>query len=488
MSRAAWLAGTLAALAAGALGYGAGHDGGTVTALVQRARTGFAHRQPGTGAAPSTPARPRPTEAVAYYQDPDGRPAYAPGPARTADGRPYRAVPAGADVRFEAEEPEAEISSEASSTPTAGGRRIRLYRNPMGLPDTSPTPKKDAMGMDYLPVYEGEDGFVRIPPGRLQRTGVRTEVAARRVLSMPVRAPGAVEEDERRIAVIAMRTDAFVETVEGITTGDHVHKGQPLLRLFSPEMNAAAAQYLTGIGYEGARRRLENLGIPPEVIDEIARTRKVPATITWSAPRDGVVVERNVSDGMRAKAGDTLFRLVDHSRVWVVADVTERDLAVVAEGQTATVRARTFPDRAFTGTVTRIYPHLAMGTRTARLRIELPNPNGDLRPGMFADVEIATGADRPVVAVPDDAVIDTGTRQVVLVDKGEGRFEPRPVRLGIRGDGYVEIRDGIAAGDRVVTSANFLIDAESNLKAALRGLSEPRADPGPQAAAEGEAP
>jgi Cu(I)/Ag(I) efflux system membrane fusion protein len=138
--------------------------------------------------------------------------------------------------------------------------------------------------------------------------------------------------------------------------------------------------------------------------------------------------------------------------------------------------------------VTRIYPHLTMGTRTARLRIELPNPNGDLRPGMYADVEIATGNAKPVVAVPDDAVIDTGARQVVLVDRGEGKFEPRQVRLGTRGDGYVEIRDGIAPGDRVVTSANFLIDAESNLKAALQGLSEPKPDPGPQAAVEGKAP
>ncbi len=138
--------------------------------------------------------------------------------------------------------------------------------------------------------------------------------------------------------------------------------------------------------------------------------------------------------------------------------------------------------------MTRIYPHLTMGTRTARLRIELLNPNGDLRPGMYADVEIATGNAKPVVAVPDDAVIDTGARQVVLVDRGEGKFEPRQVRLGTRGDGYVEIRDGIAPGDRVVTSANFLIDAESNLKAALQGLSEPKPDPGPQAAVEGKAP
>ncbi|KQT84951.1 cation transporter [Methylobacterium sp. Leaf465] len=500
MSRRAWLAGTLAALAAGGLGYGAGHEGSPVPVLVQQARTGFAHWLPGARPASPMPAQApiKATGPVVYYRDPDGKPDYASEPKQTADGRNYRAVHASEDVRFD-EPDEAEAMSDAGhgdmamgqATMPASARKVRFYRNPMGLPDTSPTPKKDSMGMDYLPVYEGEDtddGTVTISPGKLQRTGVRTTVAERRVLSMPVRSPGAIEEDERRISVIAMRTDAFIEKVEAVTTGDHVRKGQPLLRLFSPEMNAAAAQYLTGIGYEGARRRLENLGIPPEVIDEIERSRKVPATITWSAPRDGVVVERNVSDGMRAKSGDTLFKLVDHSRVWVLADVTERDLAGVAEGQTATVHARTFPDRVFTGAVTRIYPHLAMGTRTARLRIELPNPNGDLRPGMFADVEIETGSGRPVVAVPDDAVIDTGTKQVVLLDKGEGRFEPRPVRLGTHGDGYVEIRDGIAAGDRVVTSANFLIDAESNLKAALQGLSEPKPDPGAQAAAERKAP
>ena len=497
MSRSAWLAGALAALAAGGTGYWAGQAELPVPALVERARTEFAHWLPGGKPAPTAPVATKATGPVVYYQDPDGKPDYASEPTRTADGREYRAVHASEDVRFdEPDEPGAasdaghgDMAMGRTATPATGARKVRFYRNPMGLPDTSPTPKKDSMGMDYLPVYEGEDtddGTVALSPGKIQRTGVRTELAERRVLSMPVRAPGAIEEDERRISVIAMRTDAFIEKVEAVTTGDHVHKGQPLLRLFSPEMNAAAAQYLTGIGYEGARRRLENLGIPPEVIDEIERTRKVPATITWSAPRDGVVVERNVSDGMKAKSGDVLFRIVDHTRVWVLADVTERDLAGVAEGQRATVRARAFPDRTFSGTVTRIYPHLNMETRTARLRIELPNPDGALRPSMYADVEIATGDAKPVVAVPDDAVIDTGERQVVLLDHGEGRFEPKPVTVGLRGRGYVEIREGVTAGDRVVTAANFLIDAESNLKAALQGMTAPKDDR--QAASAGGTP
>ena len=494
MSRAAWAAGAFAALAAGAVGYGAGHGGNPVPAVLERARSEFipalvervparfADWLPARNGRAAASAPGKATGPVAYYQDPDGKPVYSAAPTTTADGRAFRAVRASEDVRFDdADDGDAMPDGMAQGSavkPAGDARRVLYYRNPMGLPDTSPTPKKDSMGMDYIPVYAGEDeaGVVTVSPGKVQRTGVRTEVAERRVLSLPVRAPGSVEEDERRISVIAMRTDAYVEKVEPVTTGDHVHKGQPLLRLFAPEINAVAAQYLTSIGYEGGRRRLENLAIPPEVIDEIERSRKVPPSITWSSPRDGVVVERNVSDGMKARSGDVLFRIVDHARVWVLADVPERDLAGVAEGQKATVRVRAFPDRTFAGTVTRIYPHLMAETRTARLRIELPNPDGALRPSMYADVEIATGDAKPVTAVPDDAVIDTGERQVVLLDRGEGRFEPKAVKLGLRGRGYVEIREGVTPGDRVVTAANFLIDAESNLKAALQSLTAPKDD------------
>jgi len=499
VSRAAWAAGAFVALAAGAVGYGAGHGGSPVPAVLERARSEFvpalvervparfadwlpAGKGRAAAAAPATATGPG-----AYYQDPDGKPVYSASPLTTADGRAFRAVRASEDVSFDdPSDGEAmpdgvagpDMAKGSAAKPAGDARRVLYYRNPMGLPDTSPTPKKDSMGMDYIPVYAGEDeaSVVTVSPGKVQRTGVRTEVAERRVLSLPVRAPGSVEEDERRISVIAMRTDAYIEKVEPVTTGDHVHKGQPLLRLFAPEINAVAAQYLTSIGYEGGRRRLENLAIPPEVIDEIERTRKVPPSITWSSPRDGVVVERNVSDGMKAKSGDVLFRIVDHTRVWVLADVPERELAGVAEGQKATVRVRAFPDRTFAGTVTRIYPHLMAETRTARLRIELPNPDGALRPSMYADVEIATGDAKPVLAVPDDAVIDTGERQVVLLDRGEGRFEPKAVKVGLRGRGYVEIREGVSAGDRVVTAANFLIDAESNLKAALQGMATPKDD------------
>jgi Cu(I)/Ag(I) efflux system membrane fusion protein len=176
---------------------------------------------------------------------------------------------------------------------------------------------------------------------------------------------------------------------------------------------------------------------------------------------------------MRAAPGDVLFRIADHDVVWVLADIAERDLSLVEVGQKASVRLRAYPDRLFNGKVTLIYPHLMAETRTARIRIELPNPDEVLRPDMYADVEIATGTEAPVVTVSSSAVIDSGERQIVLLDKGDGRFEPRAVKLGRRGDGRVEIKEGLAESDKVVVSANFLIDAESNLKAALSGL-----DPG----------
>jgi Cu(I)/Ag(I) efflux system membrane fusion protein len=369
----------------------------------------------------------------------------------------------------------------------ASPRKILYYRNPMGLPDTSPVPKKDSMGMDYIAVYEGEDEdgrTVKISPGRIQRTGVRTETVERRKLSASLRVPGTIQSDERRIAVVSLRAQGFVESVEAVTTGEHVHKDQPLMRLYSPEIAAAAAQYLSALadrsasgpqGLDGAKRRLLNLDIPPDVLAEIERTRKVPMAITWRAPRDGIVVERNVSDGMRAMPGDVLFRIEDHSVVWALADVAERDMALLAVGQSVKVRPRGSPEREFPGTVALIYPHLNKETRSARVRIELANAENALRPEMYVDVEIASGSDVAVIAVPSSAVIDSGTRQAVILDKGDGRFEPREVKLGRRGEGYVEIRDGVEQGETVVVSANFLIDAESNLKAALRGLSQAEA-------------
>jgi Cu(I)/Ag(I) efflux system membrane fusion protein len=418
------------------------------------------------------------TGPIIYYRNPDGLPDYSLIPKKTSSGKEYTAVHAGADVSFEEKAPDV-------MTAKGGERgRIRFYRNPMGLPDTSPTPKKDSMGMDYLPVYEGEqddDSSVKVSAGKLQKAGVQTEVAERRTLNTMVRAPGTVQEDERRKSVVSLRFEGFIDTVENVTTGTHVHKGQPLMRLYGPSLSSAAAEYLSALNaspnagisnqaLKGARRRLENLDAPEKFIADIERTREIPTYVSWPAPQDGDVVERTAVNGMRAAPGDVLFRISDHDIVWVLADVSERDLSLIEVGQKAGVRLRAYPDRVFSGKVVLIYPHLMAETRTARIRIELPNPDDVLKPDMYADVEIATGMEAPVVTVSNSAVIDSGERQVVLLAKGDGRFEPRAVKLGRSGGGRTEIKEGLSEGDKVVVSANFLIDAESNLKAALNGL------------------
>jgi Cu(I)/Ag(I) efflux system membrane fusion protein len=414
-----------------------------------------------------------------YYQDPDGRPLYSLNPRKTPDGRDYRAVPASADISFE-EEPAA-----TPATAVATDRKIRFYRNPMGLPDTSPTPKKDSMGMDYIPVYEGEDaddGSVKLSPGKIQRTGVKSEPAARRVIRTAIRVPGTIQLDERRVSVISMRSESWVQKVTNVTTGTRVAKGQPLMEIYSPLISAAAAEYIATISSKttggsvaygrGSRQRLMNLDVPEAAISAMEKSGVVPIAVEWTAPRDGIVLERSAIEGMRAQPGDVLFRVADTSVVWAMVDVAERDLGALAAGQPVIVRARGFAGREFTGKINVIYPQVNRETRTVRVRVELANPDAALLPDMYVDAEIDTGSPQPVLAVPESSVLDTGSRQVVFVERGQGRFEPRDVKLGQRGGGYFEIREGVSEGEPVVVSANFLIDAESNLKAALKGFSD----------------
>jgi len=328
--------------------------------------------------------------------------------------------------------------------------------------------------MDYIPVYEGDDedgSSIKITPGRLQRIGVKSEAAQIRIIAEPVRAPGTIQLDERRVAVISMRAEAFIESVENVTTGSEVRKDQKLMQVYSPAIASAAAQYLSSPSLPGSAQRLLNFAVPPQLLREIERTKQVPITFTWTAPRDGIVLERNVVEGMRVMPGDVLFRIADHSVVWALVDVPEAQLAGVSENQPVVVRVRSYPEKRFPGRVALVYPHLNPSTRTVRVRIELQNPDFLLRPDMYAEAEIDIGSGQPTLSVPVGAVIDSGDRQIVIVDKGEGRFEPRPVSLGRRGGGYVEIREGVADGEAVVTAANFMIDAESNLKAALKSLT-----------------
>jgi membrane fusion protein, copper/silver efflux system len=407
---------------------------------------------------------------VIYYQDPDGKPLYSVEPKSTPDGRPYRAVHADEDVNFDGQA-KADVGSK---------RKILYYRNPMGLPDLSKVPKKDPMGMDYIPVYEGEDQddgkTIKVSLEKVQRSGVRTEMVQKRVIDILVRAVGTVMHDESRMTVVAVRSEGYIEELFVSKTGEHVHAGQPLFRVYSPDIQKAQIDLLYGLGQDGTAQRLRNLGVPESHIRKVLETHTNLRTVDWLAPVSGDVIEKNVINGQRVRSGDELFRIGDHTHLWIVADVAETDLPAVKNGTRATVTVRAYMSQPIVGEVTFIYPELRAETRTARVRIEVPNPDGRLKIDMYADVVFDAGAgDSPVASVPASAVIDSGRQQVVLVAKGEGRFEPRPIKVGRRGDGYIEVLDGLSTDEEVVTSATFLIDAESNLRAALRAFVQPDA-------------
>lgn len=374
----------------------------------------------------------------------------------------------------------------ANASP-GGERRILFYRNPMGLPDTSPVPKKDSMGMDYVPVYADEAGAdgtsVAIPLARLQRSGYRSEKVARRSLDAPIRAPVTIMADERRVKIVALRMESFIEKLFVDATGQPVREGQPLFRFVSQQLQQTEIDLIIGTRSslsdgsqqaQGAIQRLRNLGMPESHIRDIVATRTLPRGHDWPSPASGTVIAKSVFEGQRAAPGDELYRIADLSTVWAIADVSEVDIGRLRVGDPASIGLRAFPVGVREGRIAFIYPDLRPETRTVRARIELANPDGTLRLGMYGEANLRPLAEaQPVLAVPADAVIDSGRRQAAIVALGEGRFEPREIKIGRRGGGFVEIADGLAEGEEVATAANFLIDAESNLKAALKAFADP---------------
>jgi len=434
-----------------------------------------------TQSAAVSPANVPINRTILYYRDPGGAPSWSATPRKDAHGHDYLPVYDDAEVSFDPA-PKKPATAEVQ-------RRILYYRNPMGLPDVSPVQKKDSMGMDYIPVYEGEEAdgkTVKLSLGKVQRSGARTETVAARAVGESVRAVGTVAFDERRLTIVTLRADGYIEDLFVNATGQPVRAGQPLFRLYSSQIQQAQIDLMVAVravrrgiagpdadrSFEGAMQRLRNLDVPETRIREVSETGTNPRTIDWPAPASGTVISKRIINGQRVTAGDELYRIADLSHVWVIADVAEHDLAAIKVGMKANITFHAYPTEQAEGEVTFIYPELKVETRTARVRIEFPNPNGRLRADMYADVVFHPADHTPVTAVPTSAVIDSGTRQVVLVAKGEGRFEPRPVKLGRRDGSYIEVIDGVAPGEEVVTAATFLIDAESNLRAALQAFTQ----------------
>jgi Cu(I)/Ag(I) efflux system membrane fusion protein len=391
----------------------------------------------------------------------------------------------------------------APSTPAApSAKKPLFYRHPMNPSVTSPVPAKDEMGMDYVPVYPDDiagkepetPGLVTLTPEKVQKLGVRTAAAEIKPLSRTVRATGIVEADERRLHDVTLKFDGYIENLYVNATGQPVGAGQILFDLYSPELLATQEEYLIARRgqfqvaegsdarrtldalVQGGLARLRNFGIAEPELRRLEREDTARRTLPVRSPASGIVMEKRAVAGMKAPAGEPLFRIADLSTVWVQAEVFEQDLSLIDVGRKARVTLDAYPGKVFEGRVDFVYPMLKEATRTARVRLELPNPGGVLKPMMYAHAVLAA-PDREVLAVPASALLNSGQRTVVLVERGEGRYEPRPVDTGQRGDELVEIRGGLRAGERVVVGANFLIDAESNLRAVLGSFGAPPQPP-----------
>ena len=395
--------------------------------------------------------------------------------------------------------------SSASSPGGAGKgeRKILFYRSPMNPTVTSPTPAKDAMGMDYVPVYEDEargsgagvnlpEGYATVQVGveKVRLAGIQTAPAVRETISHPVRAVGIVVPDERRVRRVQTKIEGWIEKLYTNFTGQLVTKGQPLLEIYSPELVASQREYLLALEMHNrmqenpypeeremaaelvrsSRRRLELFDVPQSFIAELERTKNPRRTVMLNAPVSGYVSGKEIFEGTRVMPGMDLLTVSDLSRVWIEADLYEYEAQSVRLGQTASLETVAEPGAKLKGRVAFIYPTFSPETRTLKVRFDFPNPGLRLKPQMYANVSLDLHSMTGVV-IPDSALIETGVRVIAFVDVGGGSFEPREVKVGVRGNGKAQILSGVKAGEKVAVGANFLLDSESKLRAALTKMT-----------------
>ncbi len=392
----------------------------------------------------------------------------------------------------------------APAAPAAAGpgRRIAFYRSPMDPAIHSDTPAKDSMGMDFVPVYQDEvqaagsgtpgRAVVTLTPERRSLLGIQSAVVLRRRIVHTIRTVGRVVPDERRLYHVHTKFEGYVERLMVDFTGQHVRKGDPLLSIYSPELVATQQEYLLALRAQqqfassevasvarggvdllsAARERLLLWDIRPQDIVELERTGTVRRTLDLYSDVSGFVVQKNVYQGMRVMPSDTLFDIADLSHLWVLADVYTSDLPSIRLGMASEVSLSYLPGRTWRGPVTNIAPTVDEKTRTIKVRVEVDNQDDALKPDMFADVLLRADLGEGLV-VPEGAVIDTGNRTLVFIDRADGRLEPREVLLGTHlADGFQVVK-GLSEGDRVVTTANFLLDSESSLRSALAAMGGP---------------
>ena len=339
-------------------------------------------------------------------------------------------------------------------------------------------------------MQEVTPGTVQVTPERQQLIGVKFGTVEMKPLEKIIRTVGRVDYDEKRIVTVSPKIGGWIEDLFVDFTGRFVREGEPLLTIYSPELVSTQEEYLIALRArkdlikspfpevaasgnslaESAKRRLKLWDISDDQIKTLEESGQAKKTLTLYSPFSGFVLEKNAYKGMSVMPGMALFKLADLSVVWLYADIYEYELPFIRLGQQASIQLSYLPGETFTGKAIYIYPSLNPETRTAKVRFEFPNPHGRLKPEMYANVEIKVHLGQKLV-VPEGAIIDTGLRQMAIIDKGSGYFEPREVKVGTKVDDYYEVIKGLKAGEKVVTSANFLIDSESKLKEAVGGMA-----------------
>jgi RND family efflux transporter MFP subunit len=389
------------------------------------------------------------------------------------------------------------VKEEASAEKGKKERKIKYWVAPMDPTFRRDKPGKSPMGMDLVPVYEDEgeptaEGVIKIDPITVQNIGVRTVKVTKGPLVATVRAVGRVTYDEKKVERIQTKISGWVEHLFVDTTGQDVRKGEKLLTIYSPELVATQQEYLQALRYakqtagsrfedvsgggaslvDATRRRLLLSDIDPGQIEAIEKRGEVQKTMVLHSPVSGVVIDKQVLAGMKVGPGMELYTIADLSRVWVIGSIYEYELPFVKNGQEAEITLPYEPGVVYKGRISFIYPYLSAATRTVQVRLEFGNPGLKLKPDMYVDVTMKNKAANDVLQVPSEAIIRTGTRNIAITSLGEGKFLPKEVTIGPEGQGMVEIKSGLNAGDSVVVSGQFLIDSESNLRQAITKMTE----------------
>lgn len=375
-------------------------------------------------------------------------------------------------------------------------RKIKYWWDPMlSPPYISDKPGKSPMGMDLIPVYEDEAtssvaaGQVTIDPSVVQNMGVRVAIVTEGPLAKLLRLVGYLDEAQPNIREINLRVSGWIRRLYANTEGQHIEAGDPLFDLYSPELQVSIEELINGRRaksalaadsdefakltattlYDAAADKLELLGLERTQIEGLAKLAKAPPTVTFVSPITGHITEKPVVEGAAVKAGDRVLKIVDHSTLWLDAQVFEKDLPFVKVGDTVLATIASRPGEPITGEIIFIHPHVDMATRTALVRMAIPNPSLEMKPGMYATVHARADIAERAVMVPREAIIDTGDTQLTFVVRSLGTFEPRKVTMGLAGEnGMVQVLRGLTPGEVVVTSGQFLLDSESRLREAIQ--------------------